>query len=182
MEGAAGQGFALRMVARVWWAPVVVVGALIDRGSRARWLLTPGVVVLAALASSAGKLLIRRSRPGASMRLAPFGRLGLAGFPSTHTACAFAIAGWHRDSGHRRWLHLLAAGVGYARVRRRAHYYSDVVAGAILGYGVAWQTEGVWWRLVTLRAARSSRRRPGRHRAIRVHERRGWLGSPLEVG
>jgi hypothetical protein len=155
MKGTARRTLVLRMAARVWWAPVVVVGALVDRGSRARWLLTPGIVVLAASASTVGKLVIRRPRPGASMRIAPLGRLGAAGFPSTHTACAFAIASWHRGSRRHRWLHLVAIGIGYLRVRRRAHYYGDVVAGAILGYGIAWQVEGLWSRFVTSRVART---------------------------
>jgi len=154
MRATSRRSSSLRMATRMWWAPVVVVGALFDRGSRVRWLLTPGVVVLAASASTVGKLLIRRPRPGASMRIAPLGRLGVAGFPSTHAACAFAIAGWHRDSQRRRWLHLVAIAIGYLRVRRRAHYYGDVVAGAFLGYGIAWQVESVWSRFVTPRAAR----------------------------
>lgn len=132
------------MAIRLWWAPVVVVGLLVDRGSRTRWLLTPGVVALAASASTVCKFVIRRPRPRASARFAPPGRLCAAGFPSTHTACAFAIAGWQRGSRQRRWLHLIAIGIGYSRVRRRAHYFSDVVAGAILGYGIAWRIDSVW--------------------------------------
>ncbi len=171
MKGTARRTLVLRMAARVWWAPVVVVGALADRGSRARWLLTPGIVVLAASASTACKLVIRRPRPGVSMRIAPLGRLSAAGFPSTHTACAFAIAGWHRGSRQRRWLHLVAIGIGYLRVRRRAHYYGDVVAGGILGYGIAWQAEGVWSRIAGSRAARPGGR-AGRRHALRVLEPR----------
>jgi membrane-associated phospholipid phosphatase len=157
MSGTARQGSALRMAARMWWAPVVAIGVLLDRGSRARWLLTPGIVVLAASASTAGKLVARRPRPGASVRVVPFGQLGAAGFPSTHTACAFAIAGLHRGSRRRRWLHLVAIAIGFLRVRRRAHCCGDVVAGAILGYGIAWRAEGVWRRAIA-RAARPERR------------------------
>lgn len=39
-------------------------------------------------------------------------------------------------SHQRNWLHFLAATVGYARVRSRAHYLSDVLAGGILGYTI----------------------------------------------
>lgn len=167
----------LRMSARLWWVPVVVVGLLIDRGLRVRWLLTPGIAVLAASASTAGKLVIRRPRPDASARIAPVGRLGPAGFPSTHTACAFAIAGWQRRSRLRRWLHLVAIGIGYLRVHRRAHYSRDVVAGAILGYGIVWQVEGVWSRLVTPRTARFGRR-ADRYRAVRALAPRS-VGAPV---
>lgn len=135
---------ALRMAARLWWWPVVAVGALVDRGSRARWLMTPGIVIVAAFASTVGKLLVRRPRPGASVRVAPVGRLGAAGFPSTHATCAFAIAGWQRRSRGRWWLHLVAAAIGYSRVRSGAHHYVDVVAGAALGYGISLQCDAVW--------------------------------------
>lgn len=134
------------MSARLWWAPVVLVGLLSEHELRLRWLATPGIAVLAASVSTAGKLVIRRPRPGAPMRVVPPGRLGAAGFPSTHATCAFAIAGWQRRSRHRRWLHLVALGIGCQRVHRRAHHPRDVMAGAILGYGVAWRVEGAWPR------------------------------------
>jgi hypothetical protein len=38
-------------------------------------------------------------------------------------------------------LHAIAVMIGWSRVRCRAHHRSDVVAGALLGYGVAWQVE-----------------------------------------
>lgn len=167
MTATGRRAWALRMAGRLWWSPVVVVGVLADRGSRARWLLTPGIVVLAASASTVGKLVIRRPRPDASMRIVPLGRLSAAGFPSTHTACAFAIAGWQQGSRQRRWLHLVAIAIGYLRVRRRAHSVGDVVAGAILGYGIGWQIDGAWSRLLTPRAARSGGR-AGKHRATRA--------------
>lgn len=144
MDPSTGGRRALRVAARLWWSPVVAVGALVDRGSRARWLMTPGIVVLAASASTVGKLVIRRPRPGAAVRAVPAGRLGAAGFPSTHATCAFAIAGWQRHSRGRWWLHLIAAGIGYSRVRSGAHHYVDVAAGAALGYGISLQCDAVW--------------------------------------
>jgi membrane-associated phospholipid phosphatase len=108
-----------------------------------RWFLTPAVVVLAALSSWIAKLAIRRPRPGSAYHLAPWGRLGAAGFPSTHSACAFAAAAWLRPSRPGRWLHVLALLIGYSRVRCRAHHPTDVAAGAILGYGVALQAETI---------------------------------------
>jgi membrane-associated phospholipid phosphatase len=125
------------MVGRLWWLPVVLVGTVVDRGSRLRWLFTPAIVLLTACASTAAKLVIRRPRPDSAVRIAPLGRPGAAAFPSTHTACAFAIAGWLRGSGRHRWLDAAAIAIGYLRVRRRAHHVGDVVAGAALGYGIA---------------------------------------------
>lgn len=128
----------------MWWLPLVPIGFVTDKGSRSRWLLMPGVVILTALTSSLGKLMIRRPRPGAAYRVVPWGRLSAAGFPSTHSACAFAIASWSRDSRHGRWLHAVAFLVGYSRMRCRAHHSTDVVAGAILGYRIAWQIDKSW--------------------------------------
>lgn len=115
------------------------VGLLTDRGLRARWLAMPAIVILTALASSVGKLAFRRPRPGPADRVLRWWNLSGAAFPSTHSACAFAIAGWLRGSRHRRWLHAIALLIGCSRVRRRAHHPSDVAAGAILGYGIALQ-------------------------------------------
>ncbi len=125
------------MAARIWWLPLVPLGFLTDRGSRSRWLLMPAVVILTAAISSLGKLVVRRPRPGSPHRVAPWGRLSAAGFPSTHSACAFAIAAWLRTSRHGRWLHCVAALIGLSRIRCRAHHSSDVAAGAILGYTLA---------------------------------------------
>jgi hypothetical protein len=142
------------MAARMWWVPIVPIGFFTDRGFRPRWLLMPGVVILAAFTSSIGKLAIRRPRPGSAYRVSPRGHLSTAGFPSTHSACAFAIAGWLRASRYGRWLHAVAVLIGYLRVRCRAHHSTDVLAGAILGYGVALQVERAWSRVVDSRRAR----------------------------
>jgi membrane-associated phospholipid phosphatase len=148
------QGSVARMAARMWWLPLIPVGFFTDRGSRSRWLLIPGIVTLTALASSVGKLVIRRARPGSAYRVAPWGYLSAAGFPSTHSACAFAIAGWLRTSRQGRWLHAVAVLIGWSRVRCRAHHFTDVAAGAILGYGIVWQIDKAWSRLRTGRVSR----------------------------
>lgn len=158
---ASGRQAALtRAAGRMWWMPLVPIGLLTDRGFRIRWLGMPVVVILTALTSSAGKLVIRRPRPGSSYRLAPWGRLGAAGFPSTHSACAFAIAAWLRGSRHSRGLHGAALLIGCARVRCQAHHPGDVVAGAIVGYGVARQLDRAWSRLRAARSPDSPRSAP----------------------
>lgn len=165
------------MTGRMWWVPLVPLGFLTDRNSRWRWLLMPGIVILTALTSSIAKLVIRRPRPGSAHHFAPWGRLSAAGFPSTHSACAFAIAGWLRASRHGRRLHATALLIAYSRVRRRAHHFTDVVAGAILGYGIAWQLERAWSRLMnppTARVVRST----GKQRRARSSGRR-TIGASL---
>lgn len=138
----------------MWWLPLVPIGFLTDRSSRWRWLLMPGIVTFTALTSSAAKLVIRRPRPGSARHFSPWGRLGAAAFPSTHSACAFAIAGWLRGSRHGRRLHGVAVLIGYSRVRCQAHHPTDVAAGAILGYGIAWKVERAWSRLIAPHATR----------------------------
>lgn len=62
-------------------------------------------------------------------------------FPSGHTIAAFAIATVFADRYSRhRWVpwvaYGLAAFVGFSRLPLRAHFPSDVFAGAVLGYAV----------------------------------------------
>jgi membrane-associated phospholipid phosphatase len=60
---------------------------------------------------------------------------GFASFPSGHTSNAFAIATVLASKHpHKKWLYYaLAAGVGYARMQKQAHFGSDVFAGAVIG-------------------------------------------------
>src|SRR5262245_10068241 len=114
---------ALRIVlvaaSQLWWLPLTAVGVLIDRNARARWLCVPGLVGLTTVVSTTGKATVRRPRPSTERGSPDIGRMGLrSSFPSTHTACAFAIASW--VSHTRKWPYLLATGVAYARVRKRA--------------------------------------------------------------
>jgi len=66
-----------------------------------------------------------------------FGERDYHGFPSGHAATAFAAAaalvGW--APGRRRWWILAAAsGVGASRVVLNAHFLSDVLGGALIGW------------------------------------------------
>lgn len=149
---------ARRIAARMWWLALVPFGVVTDRGSRSRWLLMPAVVIFTALTSSLGKLIVRRPRPG-STHPVPWGRLGPAGFPSTHSACAFAIASWLRRSRHGRRLHAVAILIGYSRVRCRAHHSADVAAGAVLGYALGRQLDRLWPRRSTAAQRRRTRKR-----------------------
>jgi membrane-associated phospholipid phosphatase len=151
-----GPAWGVRLAGRVWWLPLTVVGVVADRGSRWRWFFTPGVVAVSALVSSAGKLAIRRPRPRSDRPHAPLGRLGAASFPSTHSACAFAVAAWLRGSRQGPALHLIAFLIGWSRVRCRAHRGTDVAAGAVLGYGLVWQIDGAWSRIRHRRAVQQA--------------------------
>jgi membrane-associated phospholipid phosphatase len=153
-----------RLASRLWWLPLMATGLLGDRDSRGRWLCVPGLVAFTAFVSTSGKVTIRRPRPSLGDGSRPIGRLGLASsFPSTHAACGFAIAGWLWRSRQRNWLHLLAATVGYARVRGRAHHLLDVLAGGTLGYAIGRCADSTW---EALRAATGSGRERTRSAAV----------------
>lgn len=146
------------LASRLWWLPLTATGLLGDRGSRGRWLCVPGLVAFTALVSTSGKATIRRPRPSIGHGTPSIGRLGLASsFPSTHAACGFAIAGWLWRSRRRNWLHLLAATVGYARVRRRAHHLLDVLAGGTLGYAIGRCADWTWEILMAATGKRPER-------------------------
>ena len=86
------------------------------------------------------KAVVGRSRPEAlagAHHFAPFSDDNLS-FPSGHTSTAFAlVTPWVQYyGGPTVVLYGLAAGVGVARITRGKHWFTDVVAGGLLGYGV----------------------------------------------
>ena len=100
---------------------------------------TSGVVLRALVLSSAMvgplKLLSGRTRPDSSNDFS---------FPSGHAANAFAISTvLARRYGRRVGAPLLAlaATVPAARVHERHHFFSDVVAGSILGAVAGWSVD-----------------------------------------
>ncbi len=154
---------------RLWWIPLTLAGILGDRGARMRWLFVPAIVGVTAALSTTAKLTVRRPRPHRHHRSPQAGHAGLASsFPSTHAACAFAIASWMSRSRPRNLSYPLAAGVGYARVHKHAHHLSDVVAGSVVGYAVGWCADWAWRILreaaggcfAGVRCARAARRSP----------------------
>ncbi len=106
-------------------------------------LLTPA---LGGALAEVLKLCIRRLRPDADAfgyafrdwSDRPFSTGGL-GMPSSHTLVAFAgAAAMARVFPRARWLwFLLAGGCGLTRVMANAHFLSDVVAAAALGWLVS---------------------------------------------
>jgi membrane-associated phospholipid phosphatase len=67
------------------------------------------------------------------------------GFPSGHTAAAVVVAWMLSDRFGAAWsplFYAIAAGIAWSRVTDGAHYAYQVLAGAILGIGVAWVLGG----------------------------------------
>lgn len=121
-----------------------------DWARRRAWLLFWSPTLAGALAEVL-KIVVRRQRPALNDGFYGFrpwdertwSGAGLA-FPSSHTAVAFGGAAMlARLFPRARWIgYALAAGCAATRVLHRAHFVSDVVFAAGLGWLTAW----VLWR------------------------------------
>ena len=87
------------------------------------------------------KQAVGRSRPSSgngTYDFHPFS--GAASFPSGHTTMAFAVGSVIAEHYDALWIKSLSYGiaslVGLARIDHMAHYPSDVVAGALIGFTV----------------------------------------------
>ena len=103
-------------------------------------------IVLAGGIAELGKRLLGKERPGpdAEITFKPFMSAWLddsnLGMPSSHAAVAFAAAFclMRLFPGTGPALVLLAIGTGITRILVGAHFFSDVVAGAVIAYATAW--------------------------------------------
>lgn len=147
--GFLGTWLALAIAVRLHEAGDVRTRAL---ASRRAWLLI-GSAALGGLAAEILKLLIRRERPAVHDGLYGFRDFGertwsTAGLalPSSHTLVAFAGAAMlARLYPRARWVgYTLAGGCAATRVLARAHFVSDVVLAAGLGWLVAWALSKRW--------------------------------------
>lgn len=150
--------------AGTWLALALAVGLQHSGDGEARatarrrgWLLFWSPMAAGALAEVL-KIVVRRERPALNDGAYGFREwsertlsgAGLA-FPSSHTAVAFGGAFMlGRLFPRARWIgYVLAAGCGITRVLARAHFVSDVVFAAGLGWFVSW----LLWRKWAPRAA-----------------------------
>jgi membrane-associated phospholipid phosphatase len=128
-----------------------------DAASRPRARRRANLLFWSAALGGAGaeilKLLLRRERPAVHEGLygfrpfdeRTFSTSGLA-FPSSHTMVAFAGAAMlARLYPRARWVgYTLAVGCAVSRVLSRAHFVSDVVLGAGMGWLAAWAIARRW--------------------------------------
>jgi membrane-associated phospholipid phosphatase len=136
------------------------------RGASRRGLLLFWSPALAGAAAEALKLAFRRERPGltdGSYVLRPWSDRPWSttdlGLPSSEAAVAFAAAAVLArlfPEARALW-YGLALGCALTRVASGAHFLSDVVVGAVVGYVVTWL---LWRRRVSARTAVASDVRP----------------------
>lgn len=120
------------------WLAIGLAGYACDRERRQGWRRATGVVAGTYALNTAIKLVVRRRRPSLP-GLPPLASTPTQlSFPSAHTATAFAGAlGYSRLGAPRTPLYGLALATAISRLYLGLHYPSDVLAGALLGTGVA---------------------------------------------
>jgi membrane-associated phospholipid phosphatase len=92
------------------------------------------VVLVALLANTAIKQVVRRPRPDLGPDLAPLSpTISSLSYPSAHAATSFAAAG---ALGRSVPLYAAAGAMALTRPYLGVHYPTDVVAGALLGAAV----------------------------------------------
>ena len=101
-------------------------------------IIGPGLI------GTSAKYAVGRVRPNSATSTFDFKPFSAnQSFPSGHACQAFAVATAISENYPAWWVRLLCYGgaglVGYARIEQNAHYTSDVVAGAVLGWSVARQ-------------------------------------------
>lgn len=112
----------------------------INLGKKPYYLLT--VVISSAIVSNILKYTINKPRPFITHpAIEKISAGGSPSFPSGHTSDAFAIA-TAISIAYPKWYIIIPAyawalTVGYSRMFLGVHYLSDVVAGTIIGIGLA---------------------------------------------
>lgn len=120
------------------WLAIGLGGGLLQPGRRREWSRAGRAVGAAYIANTAIKLLVRRPRPQLPGLPALTGTPTGLGFPSAHTATGFAGAlAYSRLGLPAPALYGLASALAYSRLYLGVHHPSDILAGALLGTGLA---------------------------------------------
>jgi membrane-associated phospholipid phosphatase len=122
----------------VVWLVLGAAGWVLDPPRRTCWARATGVVAGTFALNTALKLVVRRRRPELPGLPPLTSTPTQLSFPSAHAATSFAGARLYARLGlPAAPLYALAAGLAYSRLYLAVHYPSDILAGALLGTGIA---------------------------------------------
>ena len=120
------------------WLAIGLAGGAIDTSRRERWGRATATVAATYALNTAIKLAVRRRRPELKGLPPLTGTPTQLSFPSAHASTSFAGALVYSRLGlPAPPLYALAAGLAVSRLYLGVHHPSDVLAGALLGTGVA---------------------------------------------
>jgi membrane-associated phospholipid phosphatase len=121
------------------WIALGAAGALLDAPQRhPQWWRSVAVVGVTYAANTALKLIVGRSRPQLPGLPPLTGTPTRLSFPSAHASTSFAGARRYTRMGlPAAPLYALAGALSLSRLYLGVHYPSDLLAGALLGTGIA---------------------------------------------
>jgi len=118
-------------------ALILIAALMIYHKPIAAFILT---LVTTLITETVLKVVINRPRPYEAMHITNSIITNMSSFPSGHTMIFFSIIPIMSKNFPKIkilfWI--MAALVGLSRIYLGVHYFSDVVCGAILGYGIGW--------------------------------------------
>ena len=115
------------------WHAIALIGAVLHRSQRRRYLHTIRSVAVAQFVTSSIKLVLRRPRPVVEDLPPLMPTVSELSYPSAHASTSFAAA---RGLGGGP-VYALALVVALSRPYLGLHYPSDTAAGAALGEALA---------------------------------------------
>jgi len=134
--GRAGSGIPIALGAG---AGLLWLGLGDETASATAWSAIKGAGITVA-AETLTKVAVGRARP--EDELGP-GQIkgfssgsGSSSFPSIHMGVAFSLVTPFAERYGADWLYAVAGATAFGRIQERQHFFSDTVAGGLIGYGI----------------------------------------------